>query len=286
MKFKTIKVLTIAAVVLGAVACKEKSNPVVIEETNSTTMYTMNTTSYWINGSYKYDSTNAKSAYTSYDSTYITQKTTYQGKDAYNTIKMQGSQDGKFTTPILSYYSSFNDNEYLMSGAFLKSILDYIPEVLVSQLNLNLPIDKWYTIANNKKDTSALLENSIEVTDVSVPNLENVKLDLSFNIYSIRMGNTTETDPVNQKSIKGVKFDLNSRITVKVKIDGISIDLPLPKSFINLHTYLTFGEGIGLMKMDTPTQDVKFSVDYLIAKYDIYKFMVQGRGFELLRYKN
>ncbi len=284
MKLTTKVATALIAISLCLSSCDKTGNPVIVDPTNSTTMYTMKEGNYWIYSWFTRDSSDVQSAPVSFDSTFITGKSTWQGKDAYATTKMEGTTDGNFNKQLMTYYASFTDDQYLISGAFLKALLTNIPEAISKQLNFDLPTEKWYTLADNKKDTIALLDKPIEAKGISVPNYSNVKLDLSFNILSIRKANLTEKDPMNKtKDVKAVKFELKSRINVIVNVENVSV--PLANTNLDLNTYLTFAENIGLMKLNSPTQDLKFSFNLIAQNVDLYKYKILGRGFELLRYK-
>lgn len=277
--------MAVILIMIAFMGCKENSTTPAPDPTTSKTMYTMKEGSYWINKWYTIDSNSIKSSPSKYDSTFVDSKTVWLSNEAFSITRISGTEDSKFTNKDLSYYASFNDTQYLISGSFLNMLIGNLPKQITDMINVKLPFEKWYLIADNNKNEFPLFDTPFSANGVKLPQDTNIVADTKFNINIRRSGNTTIADPNNtNNNIPGVIFEIICKLDFEITYKGTK--LPLPNPSIELKSNLTFGQGVGLVKFESPTQDIKYAIDLLVLKYDLFKFRYLGRGFEVIRYKN
>lgn len=246
-----------AFLALTMISCKDDttSTPVTPPVT-SKDYYSMKIGAYWIYDNADYNDQSVSTGVIGQDSVAISATTENMfSKTAFKT-ENYSAKTGEAMTKGIEYHRAFNADQLFVTAGFLESFKDEIPFPI--NIDLTLPTDKWYLIADSKQSTWNVLDTPIELKDLTLESYPGFSADISYQIIMTRKATGTMIDPMDAtKTLNTIEFEMKNSIGIKAKYLGLDIGLTKPS--VDLITYLVFAEGVGLVKGYTPTQDIKLS---------------------------
>lgn len=248
-------------------------------------MFGMKTGSYWIYGNYTLDSLGNFEKNLQDDSVIVLSSLEWQSKQAFQVARYELNKE------YIKYYNSFTADKFYISGEFITTFFDILPDMFQSKINIDEIKNKWCLIGDKSRDTFSMLDSPIILKDIKIPQYEAATINLTYNASVSKAEQGKYIDPMTNSSVNSIKFKLIHKIKVDLFAELPYIGkqtIPLDNPYITFEQYLTFAEGIGIVEGLTPTQRIKFSakVPMLNQEYKIIDDIFDGGGFKLKRYKN
>jgi hypothetical protein len=212
--------------------------------------------SYWNYEGYDLDKTGKRIDSTRYvDSVVVTGTETLYGKSCFKTVQYS-ALFGKALTKDYDYYQAYTTTQHFVNSGFLD-----IKEMLPIDLGISLPTDQWFTMADTKSASWNMLQEPIKVLNKKV-NIGGVNFDISScTITPNILRGATSTFTLNSKSYNAITYRVNIKVSFSVS------SLPVPIDF-NLYMENTYADGIGLVKMNMPSQ----SINLILLNYPVLGF--------------
>ncbi len=292
-----IKLALLAALALFMYSCGDTGN------TNPETpidYFSVKEGDHFIYNTYTLDDNNVEN-FDSIDSAYVGALENWNGQQCNPaTFYSFDPKDNDFEKT--GSFKMYNTKEQaFFSGNFLSSTLEGFLKMMSEDIGnvLSTVDNSWAKVIDLSKDSFSILPKDIEITDVpmtadlgvgNMPGVDpgKITLDISYNADVIKQPSKQFNDKMKNKSVNAVTAKISHKVKLRIKFEKAVMgmkELPLKDPYIKFDQYITFAEGIGLVKEYVPDQKVSLTATIAGVNVKVTKYDIGGYVKKLLRYK-